>query len=99
MTYYSLSIDKILFSFEDRTSKLLEELRSSLDQLNVQDKQLQFDLSSCTTIISQHKDDLARSDIRYRQLNDNRQLIQCQHELDEKQKQFMELEEKTHGLK
>ncbi|CAF3820457.1 unnamed protein product [Rotaria sp. Silwood1] len=54
-------------NFEDRTSKLLEELRSSFDQLNIQEKQLQSELSTCITTISHYKDDLARADIRYRQ--------------------------------
>jgi len=87
------------FRFEDRTSKLLEELRSSFEQLNIQEKQLQLDLSSCTTAISKHKDDLARADIHYRQLNDNRQLLQSQNELEQKENDLAELEEKTHGLK
>ncbi|CAF3607338.1 unnamed protein product [Rotaria sp. Silwood1] len=86
-------------NFEDRTSKLLEELRSSLDQLNIQEKQLQSELSSIIIIIDQHKDDLARADIRYRQLNDNRQLLQSQIELEQKQNDLIILEEKTHGLK
>ncbi|CAF4749577.1 unnamed protein product, partial [Rotaria sp. Silwood2] len=86
-------------NFEDRTSKLLEELRSSFDQLNIQEKQLQSELSTCITTIAQYKDDLARTDIRYRQLNDNRQLIQSQIELEQKQNDLIELEEKTHGLK
>ena len=88
-----------MFSFEDRTSKLLEELRSSFDQINIQEKQLQSELSSCLTTISEYKDDLARADIRYRQLNDNRQLIQSQNELEQKQNDLIELEEKTQGLK
>ncbi|CAF4624515.1 unnamed protein product, partial [Rotaria magnacalcarata] len=49
--------------------------------------------------ISQNKDDLARTDIRYRQLNDNRQLLRNQIELEQKQKDLIGLEEKTHGLK
>ncbi|CAF5220740.1 unnamed protein product, partial [Rotaria magnacalcarata] len=61
--------------FEDRTSKLLDELRSSFDQINIEEIQLQSQLSSCITTIAQYKDDLARSDNRYRQLNDNRQLL------------------------
>ena len=58
-----------------------------------------MELSSCMTIISEYKDDLARSDIRYRQLNDNRQLLQSQFELEQKEKNLVEVEEKTHGLK
>jgi hypothetical protein len=65
----------------------------------MQEKQLQSDLSSCITTISNHKDDLARADTRYRQLNDNRQLLQSQVELEQKQNDLHELEEKTHGLK
>ncbi|UJR09375.1 hypothetical protein I4U23_013619 [Adineta vaga] len=93
------TISTAINNFEDRTSKLLVELRSSFDQLNIIEKQLQMDLSSCITIISEHKDDLARSDIRYRQLNDNRQLLQSQIELEQKEKDLVQLEEKTHGLK
>ncbi|CAF1210103.1 unnamed protein product [Rotaria sordida] len=86
-------------NFEDRTSKLLEELRSSFDQLNIQEKQLQSELSTCIKTIAQYKDDLARADIRYRQLNDNQKLLQSQIELEQKQNDLIELEEKTHGLK
>ncbi|CAF2066691.1 unnamed protein product [Rotaria magnacalcarata] len=86
-------------NFEDRTSKLLDELRSSFDQINIEEIQLQSQLSSCITTIAQYKDDLARSDNRYRQLNDNRQLLSSQIELKQKQKDLTELEEKTHGLK
>ncbi|CAF1326608.1 unnamed protein product [Adineta steineri] len=86
-------------NYEDRTSKLLEELRSSFEQINIKEKQLQSDLSSCITTIANHKDDLARTDIRYRQLNDNRQLLRSQIELVQKEKDLIELEEQTHGLK
>ncbi|CAF3356602.1 unnamed protein product [Rotaria socialis] len=86
-------------NFEDRTSKLLDELRSSFDQINIQEIQLQSQLSSCIATIAQYKDDLARSDNRYRQLNDNRQLLSSEIELKQKQKDLTELEEKTHGLK
>ena len=77
----------------------MNELRSSFEQFNLQEKQFQTELSSCISIIAQHKDDLARSDIRYRQLNDNRQLLQSENELKQKQNDLNELEEKTHGLK
>lgn len=93
------SLTTAIQNFEDRTSKLLAELRSSFDQLNLQEKQYQFDLSTCTNTITQHKDDLARSDIRYRQLNDTRQLFQNHLELEQKQRDLGDLEEKTHGLK
>ena len=86
-------------SYEDRTSKLLDELRSSFDQLNAQEKQWQSDLSSCITKISKHKDDLARSDIRFRQLNDNQLLLDAQITLERKQNDLVELERQTHGLK
>lgn len=91
--------DESLCSFEDRTSKILEEVRSSFDQFDLQEKQLKSDLSSCQTTISNHKDNLTRGDLRYRQLNDNRQLLRSQAELEEKQQNLRELEEKTHGLK
>jgi hypothetical protein len=37
--------------------------------------------------------------MRYRQLNDNRQLFQSQTELEQKQNDLIELEERTQGLK
>jgi chromosome segregation ATPase len=94
-----ITIHVVVFSFEDRTSKLLTELRASFEQLNVNEKQLQSDISSCVASISQHKDDLARADTRYRQLNDNRQLLRSQKELQQKESDLVELEEKAHGLK
>ena len=89
----------LIFSFEDRTSKLLDELRSSLNQLNSQEKQYQSELTTCQNTIMKHKDDLARSEIRFRQLNDHRQVFENQHELEKKQTDLVELENQTHGLK
>ena len=78
---------------------MLAEVRSTLDQMKLEEKEFQSELSSCTTTITNHKDDLARSEIRYRQLMDNRKLFQNENDLKLKEKQLMELEEKTHGLK
>ena len=91
--------DESLCSFEDRISKILEDARAAFDQFDLQEKQLKSDLSSCQTTISNHKEDLTRGDLRYRQLNDNRQLMRSQAELEAKQHDLRELEEKTHGLK
>ena len=85
--------------FEDRTSKLLAELRTSIGQMSIEEKEIQADLSDCSTRISTYKDELARAEIRFRQLNDQRQLFRHQAELEEKEKNLRELEEKTHGLK
>ena len=67
--------------------------------MSIDEKQIQTNLSDCLTNISTLKDELARSEIRFRQLNDQRQLFRYQSELIEKEKNLREFEEKTHGLK
>ncbi|CAF1096278.1 unnamed protein product, partial [Didymodactylos carnosus] len=86
-------------NFEDNRSHDLTELRSSIEKLNQTQKQHQKDLSDRRSTITQHKDDLARSEIRYRQMSDQSQLFTKQQELEKKEIDFAELEEKTHGLK
>ena len=67
--------------------------------MSIEEKDIQADLSECSKRISTYKDELARAEIRFRQLNDQRQLFRHQSELEEKEKDLHELEEKTHGLK
>ncbi|CAF1389629.1 unnamed protein product, partial [Rotaria magnacalcarata] len=87
---------------DEQLQKLTNSIQTLKDEIETDKLSLEpinFELSACITTISQNKDDLARTDIRYRQLNDNRQLLRNQIELEQKQKDLIELEEKTHGLK
>ncbi|CAF2140371.1 unnamed protein product [Rotaria magnacalcarata] len=87
---------------DEQLQKLTNSIQTLKDEIETDKQSLEpinFELSACITTISQNKDDLARTDIRYRQLNDNRQLLRNQIELEQKQKDLIELEEKTHGLK
>jgi len=85
--------------FENRTSKILVELRSTIFQMSNDEKDLQTNFNDCLTKISTLKNEIARAEIRFRQLNDQRQLFRLEFELEEKNNEFRQFEEKTHGFK
>lgn len=67
--------------------------------MKIEEENLKENLIDCKKLIETHRDDLARTEIRFRQLNDNRRLFQCQNDLKVKEKQLNQLEEQTQGLK